>query len=115
MGYLNAKTPLLWALRSSHPRSVCRWTSPVGCPSCLAAGELEVRPIPSVEYLRAATRGYLEIIPGFVIAAHGPVRSVKLFSRRAVAPGRAAGARCRVADKPCAGANLARHTPRGTS
>ncbi len=36
--------------------------------------------IPSVEYLRGAGRGY-EIIPGFAIAARGPVRSVKLFSR----------------------------------
>jgi len=46
----------------------------------LAVGELDVALIPSVEYLRRAARGY-EIIPGFAIAAHGPVRSVKLFSR----------------------------------
>jgi chorismate dehydratase len=36
--------------------------------------------IPSVEYLRGADRHY-EIIPGFAIAARGPVRSVKLFGR----------------------------------
>jgi chorismate dehydratase len=46
----------------------------------LAAGELDVALIPSVEYLRGAHLGY-EIIPGFAIAARGPVRSVKLFSR----------------------------------
>ena len=46
----------------------------------LAAGELDVALIPSVEYLRGMSRGY-EIIPGFAIAARGPVRSVKLFSR----------------------------------
>jgi chorismate dehydratase len=46
----------------------------------LARGELDVALIPSVEYLRGAHRGY-EIIPGFAIAAHGAVRSVKLFSR----------------------------------
>jgi chorismate dehydratase len=46
----------------------------------LAAGELDVALIPSVEYLRGASRGY-EILPGFSIAARGPVRSVKLFSR----------------------------------
>jgi len=46
----------------------------------LAAGELDVALIPSVEYLREASRGY-QIIPGFAIAAHGPVHSVKLFSR----------------------------------
>jgi chorismate dehydratase len=46
----------------------------------LAAGELDVALIPSVEYLRGAELGY-QIIPGFAIAARGPVRSVKLFSR----------------------------------
>ncbi len=46
----------------------------------LAAGELDVALIPSVEYLRGASRGY-EILPGFAIAARGAVRSVKLFSR----------------------------------
>jgi chorismate dehydratase len=46
----------------------------------LAADELEVALIPSVEYLRGTSREY-EIIPGFAIAARGPVRSVKLFSR----------------------------------
>jgi chorismate dehydratase len=46
----------------------------------LAAGELDVALIPSVEYLREADRGY-EIIPGLAIAARGPVRSVKLFGR----------------------------------
>jgi chorismate dehydratase len=48
--------------------------------SQLAAGDLDVALIPSVEYLRGARQGY-EIIPSFAIAAHGPVRSVKLFSR----------------------------------
>jgi chorismate dehydratase len=33
-----------------------------------------------VEYLRGATTGY-QVVPGFAIAARGPVRSVKLFSR----------------------------------
>ncbi len=47
----------------------------------LAAGTLDVALIPSVEYLRGARSGY-EILPGFAIAAHGPVRSVKLFSRK---------------------------------
>jgi chorismate dehydratase len=46
----------------------------------LAAGELDLALIPSVEYLRGASRGY-EIIPGFAIAARGPVHSVKIFSR----------------------------------
>jgi chorismate dehydratase len=46
----------------------------------LVAAELDVALIPSIEYFREAHRGY-EIIPGFAIAARGPVRSVKLFSR----------------------------------
>ena len=46
----------------------------------LAEGTLDVALIPSVEYLRGVGRGY-EILPGFAIAARGPVRSVKLFSR----------------------------------
>ena len=48
--------------------------------SQLAEGSLDVALIPSVEYLRGVARGY-EIVPGFAIAARGPVRSVKLFSR----------------------------------
>jgi chorismate dehydratase len=46
----------------------------------LARGDLDVALVPSVEYLRGAHRGY-EILPGFAIASHGPVRSVKLFTR----------------------------------
>jgi chorismate dehydratase len=46
----------------------------------LEAGLLDVALIPSVEYLRGSRLGY-EIIEGFAIAARGPVRSVKLFSR----------------------------------
>ena len=46
----------------------------------LASGDLDVALIPSVEYLRGVSSGY-EILPGFAIAARGPVRSVKLFSR----------------------------------
>jgi len=46
----------------------------------LAAGDLDVALIPSIEYLRGVGLGY-EIIPGFAIAARGPVRSVKLFGR----------------------------------
>jgi len=46
----------------------------------LAAGEVDVALVPSVEYLRGVGRGY-EIVPGFAIAARGPVRSVRLFTR----------------------------------
>jgi chorismate dehydratase len=46
----------------------------------LAAGDLDVALIPSVEYLRGVDLGY-QILPGFAIAARGAVRSVKLFTR----------------------------------
>jgi chorismate dehydratase len=46
----------------------------------LAEGKLDVALVPSIEYIRGAHFG-LEILPGFAIAARGPVRSVKLFSR----------------------------------
>jgi chorismate dehydratase len=46
----------------------------------LAVGALDVALIPSIEYLRGVDRGY-EILAGFAIAARGPVRSVRLFSR----------------------------------
>ena len=75
----------------------------------LADGELDVALIPSVEYLREAGHGY-EIIPGFAIAARGPVRSVKLFSRVPWNRGRAVGPGCRLADEPGSGEDLARRT-----
>ena len=77
----------------------------------LAAGELDVALIPSVEYLRGVDRG-LRDLPGFAIAARGPVRSVKLFSRVPFGADRAAGARRRLADQPGAGAGLARRAAR---
>ena len=77
--YLNAK-PLYYRLCDIAPDVVLTMEFPSVLAEQLAAGELDVALIPSVEYLRAAGRGY-EIIPGIAIAARGPVRSVKLFSR----------------------------------
>ncbi len=79
VSYLNAK-PLYYGLCEHLPQVRLSMDVPSRLAEQLAAGELDVALIPSVEYLRGATRGY-EIIPGFAIAAHGPVRSVKLFSR----------------------------------
>ena len=79
VSYLNAK-PLYYGLCDLLPQVRLSMDVPSRLAELLAAGELDVALIPSVEYLRGATRGY-EIIPGFAIAAHGPVRSVKLFSR----------------------------------
>ena len=79
VSYLNAK-PLYYRLCEFAPGIVLAMDVPSRLADRLAAGELDVALIPSVEYLRGAERGY-EILPGFAIAARGPVRSVKLFSR----------------------------------
>jgi chorismate dehydratase len=79
VSYLNAK-PLYYGLCERAPHVVLSMDVPSRLAEQLAAGELDVALIPSVEYLRGASLGY-EIIPGFAIAAQGPVHSVKLYSR----------------------------------
>jgi chorismate dehydratase len=79
VSYLNAK-PLYYGLCDIAPYVRLTMDVPSRLAEQLAAGELDVALIPSVEYLRGTGRDY-EIIPGFAIAARGPVRSVKLFSR----------------------------------
>jgi chorismate dehydratase len=79
VSYLNAK-PLYYGLCDILPEVRLTMDVPSRLAEKLAAGELDVALIPSVEYLRGVNRGY-EIIPGFAIAARGAVRSVKLFSR----------------------------------
>ncbi|MGP0063624.1 MAG: menaquinone biosynthetic enzyme MqnA/MqnD family protein [Isosphaeraceae bacterium] len=78
VSYLNAK-PLYYELCEYAPEVCLTMDVPSRLAEQLAQGTLDVALIPSVEYLRGVERGY-EIIPGFAIAAHGPVRSVKLFS-----------------------------------
>lgn len=78
VSYLNAK-PLYHRLSEFAPDVLLSMDLPSQLADRLAAEELDVALIPSVEYLRGAASGY-EIIPGFAIAARGPVRSVKLFS-----------------------------------
>lgn len=79
VSYLNAK-PLYYRLDEFAPEVVLEMDVPSRLSDKLAAGALDLALIPSVEYLRGASRGY-EILPGFAIAARGAVRSVKLFSR----------------------------------
>ena len=79
VSYLNAK-PLYHGLCDLAPNVRLSMDVPGRLADQLESGELDVALIPSVEYLRGASRGY-EIIPGFAIAARGAVRSVKLFSR----------------------------------
>jgi chorismate dehydratase len=84
VSYLNAR-PLYHRLEEFAPGVRLEMDLPSRLADRLAAGELDVALIPSVEYLRGAGSGY-EIVPGFAIAARGAVRSVKLFCR--VPPGR---------------------------
>ncbi len=79
VSYLNAK-PLYHDLCAYAPEVSLSMDLPSRLADRLAEGAMDVALIPSIEYLRGVDRGY-EIIPGFAIAAHGPVRSVKLFSR----------------------------------
>src|SRR4051794_4464228 len=79
VSYLNAK-PLYYRLTEFAPGISLEMDLPSLLADRLARGELDIALIPSVEYLRGASRGY-EIVPGFAIAARGAVRSVKLFSR----------------------------------
>ena len=79
VSYLNAK-PLYYGLEAYAPAIGLDIDLPSRLASRLASGDLDVALIPSVEYFRGVAAGY-EILPGFAIAARGPVRSVKLFSR----------------------------------
>ena len=79
VSYLNAK-PLYYGLRERAEGVRLEMDVPSRLAERLAAGEIDVGLIPSVEYLRGVALGY-EILPGFAIATRGPVRSVKLFSR----------------------------------
>ncbi len=77
--YLNAK-PLYDRLQSVAPELSVEMDLPSRLADRLGRGELDLALIPSVEYLRGAARGY-RIVPDLAIAARGPVRSVKLYSR----------------------------------
>lgn len=79
VSYLNAK-PLYHRLEEIAPGVRLEMDYPSALADRLGRGELDIALIPSVEYLRGASAGY-RIVPGFAIAARGPVRSVKLFAR----------------------------------
>src|SRR5215218_6121787 len=79
VSYLNA-APLYHRLGERSARVQLEMDLPSRLADRLELGELDVALIPSVEYYRGASLGY-EVLPGFAIAARGPVRSVKLFSR----------------------------------
>lgn len=84
VSYLNSK-PLFEDLAELLPDADLRLDYPSRLADQLAAGELDVALIPSVEYFRGQHRDY-EIVSDACVAARGPVLSVKLYSR--VPPGK---------------------------
>jgi chorismate dehydratase len=77
VGYLNSK-PLIEGLRELAPHAEIVLDYPSRLADRLAEGSLEVALVPSFECLRSP--GY-EIVSDACVATHGPVLSVKLYSR----------------------------------
>ncbi len=75
--YLNAR-PLIVALAELDPRMELVIDYPSRLADALAAGQLDVAMIPSIEYARHPE---FSIISDVCIACDGPVRSVKLYGR----------------------------------
>jgi chorismate dehydratase len=77
VSYLNSK-PLVEGLGELLPQTEIRLDFPSRLAIDLADGELDVALIPSIEYFRGHN---YQIISDACVAAHGPVLSVKLYSR----------------------------------
>ncbi len=75
--YLNSK-PLVEGLAELLPETDIRLDFPSRLADDLSAGKLDVALIPSIEYFRGHN---YQIISDACVAAHGPVLSVKLYSR----------------------------------
>ncbi len=78
VSYLNTK-PLIYGLREHLPHSDLILDLPSRLADRLAAGELDVALIPSVEFLRSDR---LKIVSDACIACRGPVRSVRVLFRK---------------------------------
>ena len=80
VSYLNAR-PLVRGLAHAPERFALRFDVPSRCAALLHAGEIDLGLIPSIEYLA----GDYRVVPGIGVVSEGPVASVALFSRVAVA------------------------------
>jgi chorismate dehydratase len=80
VGYLNAR-PLVYGL-DRQPRFQLRYDVPSLCARLLHEGAIDVGLIPSIEYLRG---GPYNVVPDLAIASRGPVASVALFTKKAMA------------------------------
>jgi chorismate dehydratase len=77
VAYLNAR-PLTWCLEELVPAARIVLDIPSRLADGLAAGDLDVALVPSIEYFRNPD---FEIVSDACIGCDGPVESVKLFSR----------------------------------
>src|SRR6188768_2971938 len=77
VSYLNTK-PLIYGLERLAPQAELVLDVPSRLAIDLAAGELDVALIPSIEFLREPAYA---IVSDACIGCRGPVLSVKLFSR----------------------------------
>ena len=77
VSYLNTK-PLVWGLAARLPHAELVFDLPSRLADALAAGELDIALIPSVEYFQSPE---YTLVSDACIACRGPVWSVKLFSR----------------------------------
>jgi len=75
--YLNTR-PLTFALPRLAPQAEIVFDLPSRLADQLAAGQLDVATVPSIEYLR---HPLCTIVSDACVACAGPVRSVKLYSR----------------------------------
>src|SRR4029450_9197687 len=76
--YLNAR-PLVYGLERSD-RFEVRYDIPSECARLLHAREIDVGPIPSIEYLRGIAA--YALVPGPAVISPGPVASVAVYTRR---------------------------------
>ncbi|HVH25845.1 MAG TPA: menaquinone biosynthesis protein [Vicinamibacterales bacterium] len=79
VGYLNAR-PLVVGL-DALPQFDLRFDLPSECARLLAAGEVDLGLVPSIEYLRDDS---YQAVPDVAIASKGPVLSVALYTTRPV-------------------------------
>jgi chorismate dehydratase len=79
--YLNAR-PLVYGLELRSDLFSVRFDPPSKCAALLHEGSIDVGMIPTIEYLRGPS---YRIVPGVAIVSEGPVASVAVYSRMAMA------------------------------
>ena len=100
VSYSNAR-PCVVGL-DHHPRFNLRFDIPSRCAALLHEGAIDVGLIPTIEYLRGASRSEpYQIVPNVAIASFGPVASVALYTKRPVSDIRSIALDTSFADVGC--------------